>query len=89
VGPVRMRQSGGKRIAATRLGQMGRSKTKGDTMTTNDDKSDILQARDELVAMGILRDSGRRRNGQIVWEITEAGKAHGKDMIDAAHEPKQ
>jgi hypothetical protein len=52
-------------------------------------KPAILKAREDLVRMGILRDSGRRRNGQIVWEVTEAGKAHGADMIDAEHETKQ
>src|SRR5215469_3347402 len=35
-----------------------------------DDKSDLVKAREELVAQGLLQDSGRRRNGQIVWELT-------------------
>jgi hypothetical protein len=34
---------------------------------------DIVKAREELVAQGMVRDSGRRRNGEIVWEITEKG----------------
>jgi chromosome segregation and condensation protein ScpB len=41
-----------------------------------------------LVERGLVRDSGRRRNGQIVWVITELGKVYGKDIIDAAHETK-
>jgi len=31
-------------------------------------------AREWLVAKGWIRDSGCRRNGQIVWVITELGK---------------
>jgi hypothetical protein len=37
-------------------------------------RSKVRAAREELVAEGLLRDSGRRRNGQIVWVITELGK---------------
>jgi hypothetical protein len=57
-------------------------------MTDDDGKSDIVKAREELVAMGILRDSGRRRDGQIVWELTEIGRAYGHDINDAAQKPK-
>jgi hypothetical protein len=28
----------------------------------------------ELQAMGLVYDSGERRNGKIVWKITPAGK---------------
>ena len=28
---------------------------------------------EELVKMGLLQDSGRRRQGQIVWELTPLG----------------
>lgn len=35
----------------------------------------VLQARQELVEMGLVRDSGERRNGQIVWELTARGRA--------------
>jgi DNA-binding PadR family transcriptional regulator len=47
----------------------------------------IKETREELVAKGFLRDSGRRRNGQIVWEITEAGKAYVEAAI-AEDRPK-
>jgi hypothetical protein len=62
-------------------------------MTNDDDEndydeSDIVKAREDLVAMGILRDSGLRKGGQIVWELTEIGKTHGLDIIEAAHKPK-
>jgi hypothetical protein len=33
------------------------------------------ELRSELVAEGYIRDSGRRRNGEIVWEITDKGIA--------------
>jgi hypothetical protein len=32
---------------------------------------DIIALRMELTVKGVLRDSGRRRNGQILWELTE------------------
>ena len=35
---------------------------------------EVRAARASLVAEGLIRDSGRRRNGQIVWVITELGK---------------
>ena len=35
---------------------------------------DILAVRKELAAKGLLRDSGRRRNRQLLWEITELGR---------------
>jgi hypothetical protein len=33
-----------------------------------------VAARRELVQMGLVRDSGKRRNGMIVWELTPLGK---------------
>jgi hypothetical protein len=59
-----------------------------DPMTTKYDKSDAVKAREALVEMGILRDSGRRRNGQILWELTELGKECGDEIIDAQGQPK-
>jgi hypothetical protein len=53
------------------------------TMKRDNGTSDLIKAREDLVRMGLLRDSGRRRSGQTVWEITEAGKAYCADMIDA------
>jgi hypothetical protein len=41
---------------------------------------DIVKAREELVAQGLLRDSGRRRNGQIVWVLTELGKQMAEQL---------
>jgi len=55
-------------------------------MTDDDETSDIVKALEELVAMGILRR--RRKGGQIGWELTEIGKAHGQDIIEAAQKPK-
>jgi hypothetical protein len=39
----------------------------------------------ELQAKGLVCDSGERRNGQIVWKITPAGKkfARRQDKADA------
>jgi hypothetical protein len=34
------------------------------------------RAREQLVEMGLVQDSGRRRNGQIVWEIMTLGKVY-------------
>jgi hypothetical protein len=52
-------------------------------------KSPWVKAREDLVVMGILRDSGRRKyiselgEWQTVWELTELGKARGRHIIDA------
>jgi hypothetical protein len=35
---------------------------------------EVRKAREELVEMGLVQDSGRRQNGQIVWEITPLGR---------------
>jgi len=35
---------------------------------------EVRKAREELVEMGLIQDSGRRRNGQIVWVITPLGR---------------
>jgi hypothetical protein len=35
---------------------------------------EVLKACEELAAMGLIQDSGRRRNGQIVWVITPLGR---------------
>jgi hypothetical protein len=37
-------------------------------------ESPWVKARRELVEMGLVRDSGRRRDGMIVWELTPLGK---------------
>ena len=39
---------------------------------------EVKEARDELVEMGLVRDSGRRRNGQIVWVLTPLGAEFAK-----------
>jgi len=53
-----------------------------------DNKSDVVMAIEDLVRKGIVRDSGRRRHGQIVWELTEIGRAHGRDILDAEDKTK-
>jgi hypothetical protein len=35
--------------------------------------AEVQQARADLVKMGLLADSGRRRDGHIVWQITPLG----------------
>jgi hypothetical protein len=36
-------------------------------------KDDIAEALENLEAKGLIRDSGRRRDGEIVWVVTELG----------------
>jgi len=57
-------------------------------LTDDDDASGVLKAIEALAEMGLVRDTGHRRGGQIVWEITELGKVHGQDIISAAQKPK-
>ncbi len=45
--------------------------------------SDVIRARERLVRIGIIVDSGRRRNGEIVWitksqALAERAAAAGK-----------
>jgi hypothetical protein len=54
----------------------------------DDNASRVLEAIETLAAMGLVQDSGRRRDGQIVWEITKLGRVHGQDIISAAKKPK-
>jgi hypothetical protein len=35
-----------------------------------------------LADMGLVEDSGRRRNGQVVWVVTEYGLALGPNALD-------
>jgi hypothetical protein len=51
-------------------------------------KSRYVVAREELTEMGLLQDSGHRRGGQIVWELSEIGRKYGHDILDAANKPK-
>jgi hypothetical protein len=50
--------------------------------------ADILKAIEAaieaLAAKGLICDSGRRRNGQICWELTELGKQMGPNELEAA-----
>jgi hypothetical protein len=51
-------------------------------------KSRYEVAREELTEMGLLQDNGHRRGGQIVWELSDIGREHGWDILDAANKPK-
>jgi hypothetical protein len=42
-----------------------------------DQINEILKS---LAAEGLIRDSGRRRNGRIVWVITELGKQMAEQL---------
>ena len=42
-------------------------------------REDIIEAREALVERGYIRDSGERRNGRIVWQITPEGVAARDD----------
>jgi len=54
---------------------------------TNKPDEKYVKAREELVAMGLLRDSGRRRGGEIVWEITELGKQAAESICKIDEDP--
>lgn len=42
----------------------------------------IQQAIAELVSLGLVEDTGERRNGRIVWRLTELGRlAAGADKL--------
>ena len=36
--------------------------------------NEVRKAREELLEMGLIQDSGRRRNGQVVWEVTPVSR---------------
>ena len=43
------------------------------------------RAREQLVEIGLVQDSGRRRNGQIVWEIMTLGKVYAERLRENEH----
>jgi hypothetical protein len=45
-------------------------------------REEIIDAREALVADGLIKDSGMRRNGQIVWVMTDKGRAATPEMIE-------
>jgi hypothetical protein len=49
------------------------------------ENSPWVAARRELVAMGLVRDSGRRRDGMIVWELAPLGK----EVAERLEQPPQ
>jgi hypothetical protein len=45
---------------------------------------DAQQVIDELVEMGLMMDSGRRRDGQVLYVLTPLGKSpEGKAILEA------
>jgi hypothetical protein len=52
-------------------------------------RAKVRAAREELVAEGLLRDSGRRRNGRIVWVITELGKQMAEQLRGDCRFPRR
>ena len=38
---------------------------------------EVRKACEELAEKGLIRDSGRRRNGQIVWVVAPLGRLWG------------
>ena len=42
----------------------------------------IEKAIADLVKMGLVADSGLRRNGQIVWEVTPQGRIFYEKMLN-------
>ena len=47
--------------------------------------AEVKKAREELVEMGLVQDSGRRRDGHVVWEVSPLGKRY----LEALPENKQ
>jgi hypothetical protein len=39
------------------------------------DRDSVKRACEELAEMGLLQDSGLRRNGLVVWTLTPRGRA--------------
>jgi hypothetical protein len=62
--------------------------TKRPTDLTDEDEIDedddvltlerVERAFEELAEMGLVEDSGRRRNGQVAWVLTPLGKAYAE-----------
>jgi hypothetical protein len=41
---------------------------------------EVKRIREELVEMGLVQDSGRRRNGQVVWVLSPLGGAYAERL---------
>ena len=46
---------------------------------------EVKTIREELVEMGLLQDSGRRRNGQVVWVLSPLGRAYAERLRENEH----
>jgi DNA-binding PadR family transcriptional regulator len=44
--------------------------------------AEIEKAIEKLVERGLVRDTGRRRNGRIVWATTEVGRNISGENLD-------
>jgi hypothetical protein len=54
------------------------------TMTTEYSSEELQQAIADLVEMGLIMDSGERRNGQVVYVATPLGKSpEGRAALEA------
>jgi hypothetical protein len=41
---------------------------------------EVRKVREELTKMGLIKDSGRRKKGQIVWVLSPRGKRIAADL---------
>jgi hypothetical protein len=48
-------------------------------MTMKPTREEIRRTIEELIELGLIRDSGRRRNGQIIYERTPFAKSAKDD----------
>jgi hypothetical protein len=51
--------------------------------------NDVRQVIDELVEMGLVMDSGERRNGQVVYVLTPLGASPEGEAILEAREARE
>ena len=49
------------------------------------DRDSVRRACEELAEMGLIQDTGIRRNGQVVWEVSPLGKVFGETENKKPH----
>jgi hypothetical protein len=46
------------------------------------DAKTVRKAIKQFVAEGLMRDSGRRKDGEVIWALTERGKMVMPALVD-------
>ena len=46
------------------------------------DRDSVKRACEELAEMGLLQNTGKKRKGQVVWELSQLGKLFAERLLE-------